>query len=287
MKDQRLLPSYNAIITTEGQLITNYTIHQNPGEKQYLIDHLQSLEQRIGRLPESVVGDAAYGTEENYQYLEDRAIGNYLKYGNFYRESKGKHSLYFEKEDFAYNPVGDYYICPNLRKLRYKTTIKETSRHGYKSEVKQYECQDCQDCPLSQMCRKGKSNRRLNINENLERLQNQARRNLTSEQGLELRKKRGIDVEPVFGDIKQNFGYRRFRLRGIYKVRAEFGVVSLAHNIKKMHSMKAKAAQMEVKMKNPEQFFVFLRLLELFLVISALKYNSCKYYRMKINKRLT
>jgi hypothetical protein len=235
----------------------------------------------MGCLPESVVGDAAYGTEENYQHLEDRAIGNYLKYGNFYRESKGKHGSYFEKEDFDYNPIGDYYICPNLRKLKYKATEKETNRHGYTTEVKQYECQDCQGCPLSRMCRKGEANRQLNVNENLERLKNQARRNLTSKEGLELRKKRGIDVEPVFGDIKQNFGYRRFRLRGIYKVKAEFGLVSLAHNIKKMHSMSAKASQMEVKMENQGHFFVFLRLLELFLVIRALKHNTYKFYQMR------
>ena len=59
--------------------------------------------------------------------------------------------------------------------------------------------------------------------------------NLTSETGIKLRKQRGVDVETIFGDLKQNLKLRRFLLRGIFKVRLEFGLYSLAHNLKKMH----------------------------------------------------
>ena len=37
---------------------------------------------------------------------------------------------------------------------------------------------------------------------------------LNSEQGIRHRKKRCCDVEPVFANIKQNHGFRRFMLRG-------------------------------------------------------------------------
>jgi len=61
--------------------------------------------------------------------------------------------------------------------------------------------------------------------------------NLTSETGIKLRKQRGVDVETIFGDLKQNLKLRRFLLRGIFKVRLEFGLYSLAHNLKKMHKI--------------------------------------------------
>jgi hypothetical protein len=61
-----------------------------------------------------------------------------------------------------------------------------------------------------------------------------ARENLTSEEGQQLRAKRSVEVESVFGHLKQNMGLRRFRLRGLEKVKAEFGLVSIAHNMKKL-----------------------------------------------------
>lgn len=54
-----------------------------------------------------------------------------------------------------------------------------------------------------------------------------------SETGLEHRSKRPIEPEAVFGDIKYNHGFRRFRLRSTEKVKIEFGLVALAHNLRK------------------------------------------------------
>jgi Transposase DDE domain len=45
-------------------------------------------------------------------------------------------------------------------------------------------------------------------------------------------------VEPVFGQIKQARGFRQFLLRGMEKVRAEWAMICIAHNLTKL----AKAA---------------------------------------------
>ena len=47
------------------------------------------------------------------------------------------------------------------------------------------------------------------------------------------RSNRPIEPESVFGDIKFNHGFRRFRLKSNRKVRIEFGLVALAHNLRK------------------------------------------------------
>jgi hypothetical protein len=62
----------------------------------------------------------------------------------------------------------------------------------------------------------------------------QARANLTSPQGELLRKARSTEVETVFGHLKHNQGFRRFHLRGMEKVKTEWGIVSIAHNMGKM-----------------------------------------------------
>jgi len=45
---------------------------------------------------------------------------------------------------------------------------------------------------------------------------------------------RKITVEPVYGNIKQNLGFREFLLRGKEKVKIEFNLVCIAHNLMKI-----------------------------------------------------
>jgi len=42
-------------------------------------------------------------------------------------------------------------------------------------------------------------------------------------------------VEPVFGQIKERRGFRRFSLRGLARVRAEWALICLTHNLLKLH----------------------------------------------------
>ena len=46
--------------------------------------------------------------------------------------------------------------------------------------------------------------------------------------------KRKITVEPVIGQIKENFGFRVFCLRGLEGVRIEMNIISIVHNLKKI-----------------------------------------------------
>jgi hypothetical protein len=59
---------------------------------------------------------------------------------------------------------------------------------------------------------------------------------LETEEGQGLLGKRKHDIEPTFGDIKHNMGFRKFLLRFKPKVTTEVGLVSIAHNIKKIRS---------------------------------------------------
>ncbi|WP_034262717.1 transposase, partial [Bacillus sp. J33] len=44
---------------------------------------------------------------------------------------------------------------------------------------------------------------------------------------------RKIDVEPVFGQIKHNRKFNRFSLRGLSKNTTDWGLICVAHNLKK------------------------------------------------------
>jgi len=57
---------------------------------------------------------------------------------------------------------------------------------------------------------------------------------LRTESGRARYAKRKHIVEPVFGQIKQARGFRQFLLRGLEKVRGEWKLVCLTHNLLKI-----------------------------------------------------
>lgn len=61
------------------------------------------------------------------------------------------------------------------------------------------------------------------------------KRRLQTKAGKKIYAQRKAIVEPVFGQIKHCRGIRQFLLRGLEKVRGEWAMVCLTHNILKMH----------------------------------------------------
>ena len=108
--------------------------------------------------------------------------------------------------------------------------------------------QDCTGCSLRGMCYKGMSDRRtIEVNHRANAYRAEAKRLLTSERGIYHRSNRPIEPEAVFGNIKQNHGFKRFKLKSNIKVKVEFGLVATAHNLRKyIVAKQASAKQMQV-----------------------------------------
>lgn len=242
MKKSQLKPCYNVQIGTENQFVVGFSIHQKAGDTSVMIPHLKKLNKTLkGKMPENIVSDGAYGSEENYTYLEEQSINAYVKYNYFHLEKKDKFkNNVFRVENLSYDNQKDEFICPNNKRLKYVYTRDYKTDNGYLTTRRFYQCEDCTDCVFRSECHRSKYNRKISINHELNQMKKRARDNLNSDKGIELRKKRGVEVEAVFGQIKNNFGFRRFSLRGLKKVNAEWGILSMAHNIKKMALIEAK-----------------------------------------------
>jgi hypothetical protein len=228
---------YNIQLGTENQFILGYTTHQSPTDRGLFTDHLNNLKENTGKLPKNVVTDAGYGSERNYEYLERNNIGNYVKYSTFQREQKKSFKeQVFRKENLAYDTKKDEYTCPIGKKLRYKGIRKQQRDKGIITEFKVYRCNNCLGFGHRADCNALSRNREIRIQPGYEMYKKQATSNLKSEKGVKLRKRRGIEVESVFGMIKQNMGFRRFYLRGLKKVHLEWGLINIAHNLKKLYA---------------------------------------------------
>jgi transposase len=226
---------YNIQVGTENQFIVGFSLHQRAGDTDCMVAHLERLREQAGRLPQRVVADAGYGSEENYVYLEREGVENFVKYKHFCKEQKRTwQKENYRVESWAYDGEHDEFICPQGEKLTYRQTRHEKSKTGYLTERREYECQECSGCPQKSHCTRSEGNRSVGVSLKLIRYRETVRRNLLSEQGKTLRSRRAVEVESVFGHIKHNWGFRRFTLRGLDKVRTEWGLLCIAHNMAKL-----------------------------------------------------
>ena len=235
MLNGQLKPGYNWQISTENQYILGYSIHQTTNDTTTLQSHMESLKESLGKMPETLVADAGYGSEENYEYLEKNNVEAYVKYQYFHKEqSKKWRTDPYRTENLPYDKNNDSYTCPMGQQMNFiKEKIKITD-NGFRQIKRLYQAKNCNGCPARDTCNKSKANRIIEINERLNHYKSIIRERLTSERGKKYRSQRPVDVEAVFGIIKGNKNYRKFLLRGLEKVEIEVGLLALSHNLRKI-----------------------------------------------------
>ena len=89
---------------------------------------------------------------------------------------------------------------------------------------------------------------------------------METEGGKKIYSLRKIVVEPVIGNIKYNFGFNEFLVRGLDGAKLELNIASIAHNLKKIWILRGKIS------KNNENLFF-----ELIMAWNYLNYGTaCK-----------
>lgn len=242
MNNGQTKPGYNLQISAENQFITDFALFPNPTDTLTLIPFFNSFLDRYGHLPSVAVADSGYGSEENYRFMDEAGMEAYVKYNRFHLEQRPRYKPNpFHHDNFHYNADEDYYVCPMGQHMTRIGTAHSKTASGYRSENARYRAQNCKGCPLRCMCYKAIGDRRIiEVNHRLNKYKKKARELLTSEDGLKHRGRRCIEPEAVFGQMKFNMAYRRFRHFGKDKVTMDFAFFAIAFNIKKMCSKIAK-----------------------------------------------
>ena len=235
MRNGQLKPAYNVQISTNNQYIASYSIHQNATDTNTLSSHISQHIKDYKVKPSAITADAGYGSEQNYQWLEDKKITAYVKHNQFDRKQNKKiqQKKPYAADKLVYDEQKDKYLCPSGKTMKNIGSFEKKNRTGFKQTITRYQTRKCEGCPLQSACNPGKNNRVIEVNHNLNRLKQQAEKRLKSKRGVEKRKQRCYDTEPVFANIKHNHHFKRFMLRGIKKVSIETGLLAIAHNLRK------------------------------------------------------
>ena len=244
MKNGQLKAAYNVQMATQNQYIVGFELFQRPGDTRCFQPFMEKLLARNLRVPEVVVADAGYASEQNYLYAlgeekaeqaENPRFQLLAPYNTYLKEKK--RSFKNEKKNvknWTYIEQDDVFICPNEQRVVFKKYQKKKSKDGFIQDFKIYECEDCSGCPFKSECTKAKGNRQVHWNTIYEEMKAKAKEALEDEHLSILYAKRKVDVESVFGNLKGNLAFTRFLLRGLLKTRTEFGLIAMAHNLRKL-----------------------------------------------------
>ena len=230
-----ITPAYNCQISvSEGQIITAAETVTERNDRKQLIPMIEKSEQVTEEPVKVVLADSGYASYDNYEYLSDKSKEGYIP--DQYLE-KIKHEEYnklenkYHKENFKYDKEKDLYICPEGNELRfYKERDSEEGVRKRKQMI--YKGTECTTCAVKGQCTTAKY--RTVAREKREELQEQMRQRLLSAEGKQIYKKRAYTVEPVFGHLKYNLGYKNFLLRSLEKVRGEFKLMCIGYNLRKI-----------------------------------------------------
>ena len=233
-------PGYRAevVVDEKEQIIVACDVINKANDEQEL---LPSIEQTVNNLPEIssqgsrviVTADSGYSAMESLKKLEEKPyIDAYIPDVRYQAKQDGKtidEDSPFHKKHFSYNPDKNVYICPNQKELTYRRRNIDAAGRRYSV----YACGHCQGCPYFGTCTKCSRGRAISVYDNREQIY-KMRQKLDSAEGKRIYSKRKIIIEPVFGNIKHNLRFREFLLRGLKKVKAEFALIAIVHNIQKI-----------------------------------------------------
>jgi hypothetical protein len=205
---------------------------QSANDKQEVTPALQEIQETTSKVPDVMSLDNGYMSGSNLEAFNETAIDAYIATGK--GESKDKRSLdesnrEIKKSDFTYDTERDCFICPTGH------TLELRNRTGDDKKTYQDRGDSCdQCCYRSRCCKSKKGEPRIITTDDKEPLRQKMVEKMNQESSQEIYKERKAIVEPVFGQIKKNIGFRGFSVRGFIKARGEFSLVCAAYNIKKV-----------------------------------------------------
>lgn len=132
MRNGQLKPGYNIQVGSCNGFVVNWSTHQNRNDNGTLIPHFERYERFFNKLPKSIGADSGYGNQENYEYLKQNHIKNYIKYPLFHKEQTKKFkSMKYNWQNMEYDEINDKFKCPEGKELEYIRTRKDKTETGF------------------------------------------------------------------------------------------------------------------------------------------------------------
>jgi hypothetical protein len=211
--------AYNAqnVVDSTHQIIIAADVTNQAPDVEHLPPMIDKAIENVGAKPDVLSADAGYWSAENDEYVEGQGLDAYIAI------RRQKHN-----EASAASAV----VTAPTEVVPPETTLPEAAQSGTEAIAPT----GLEDGGGSAPVPKGADEANVNVraaSTPLERKE-RMRAKLGTEHGKALYARRKAIVEPPFGHIKANRGFRQFLLRGIEQVRGEWVLACMCHNLLKL-----------------------------------------------------
>ena len=230
LKGGGVRPAYKpSVIAHEGHLIIGQTVE--PASEVAAVAPMLKQVDAIGITLTSLAVDGGYFEVPFLRDMVERDIDVVCAVPRRRKDEQGvaitKHKLY-AKAAFTFDADRDLYRCPAGNDMTPGALISNKRGASYRN----YATRACTSCPLRANCTSSKTRRTIKRFEGEEFTEAMAYV-MTHPQARERLQRRSTIVEPIFAELKERLGLRRFRRRHLKGVRVEFALHCLAFNLKR------------------------------------------------------
>jgi transposase len=220
---------YNAqiVVDHESDMIVACNVTADQNDVAQLTPMLEQVREQYGRVADQTVTDGGYDSGAQLARAEDQQLPVLARLRED-SEAKGD----FSKEHFRYDAAENVYVCPRGEKLLQIGTSKP--RPTAEPDLI-YRCNN-KTCPVRAQCSKDPRGRKIRRPPHEEARERQARKQQDPRMAILLGLRKEI-VEHLFGIVKTIDGFRRFTVRGLEKVNAQWALVCMGVNLRKLFAL--------------------------------------------------
>ena len=221
-------PAFNvqAAVDSEHQVVLGMKVTHSENDHGQLSGMLAEVKKNCGMSAVMALADTGYCDEPTLVALEEMGQDALIALGK--HPPGAKDNDLFAGKCFLADDERDVLMCPAGRELSFSCECQCGS-----GRYRIYSAHGCGSCSFRNQCVKsGRGSRRVSISCN-ERARHRMKDKISRPGCKVLYDLRSQIVEPVFGQIKHNRGFRKLLLRGLNGASAEMSLVFLVHNLLK------------------------------------------------------
>jgi transposase len=231
--DGGFAPSYNVQICTEAsnKIIVAVETTQAGNDYDELGHGIDAVEANTGRTPEQMMVDGGYIKNGNIEEAAQRGIDLIGPVAESTAEASLKKrglSPEFYPDKFRYDETTNTFTCPADKTLTFQRTSQREGRREHQYRAK---AADCQHCPFRDQCCPRNAPRMIIRIEDSQAVK-AFKDKMQTEGAKQIYRTRAEVAETPNAWIKDKFGLRQFRVRGLVKTGMEALWACLTYNIR-------------------------------------------------------
>jgi hypothetical protein len=223
---------YNAQAVTEAKnhLIVAAEVTPEANDQEQLNPMMAAAQHNTGAAAALTVADAGYFTGRQIELAERAGRGVLVNAPAVYQGDGSR----FHRANFTYDAERDEFICPLGERLPYFRARKPDGEQEIPTQV--YRCRCGPACSSRSECTRQVTGRTINKDAYYEAVLRQVRKQQAPGNEALLRQRKQI-AELPFAWLKQLMGFRRWAVRGLDNVGAQWNLLCTTLNLKVLHGV--------------------------------------------------